>query len=179
MSRRSSIVCAATCTRSRARSASATSGGPVRYARRRTTSAALSGRQAARSCRSRTRRTTVRCENLEVTFPGTARGAEIIVAGAHYDTVPGSPGADGRSACQAEIHLAIFGGVESLGRSDAFFPTPDRSTEQRFGEQVVRKWPHTRLRSSERIWSERVSRSRPTRAQPYALSNHRANLQRF
>ncbi|NOY00075.1 MAG: M28 family peptidase [Verrucomicrobia bacterium] len=32
--------------------------------------------------------------NLEVTVPGTGNSGEIVVVGAHYDTVPGSPGAD-------------------------------------------------------------------------------------
>jgi Zn-dependent M28 family amino/carboxypeptidase len=36
----------------------------------------------------------VRCENLEVTIPGSSRASEIVLAGAHYDTVEGSPGAD-------------------------------------------------------------------------------------
>ena len=36
----------------------------------------------------------VRCENLEVVAPGTTRADEILVVGAHYDTVAGSPGAD-------------------------------------------------------------------------------------
>lgn len=35
-----------------------------------------------------------RCENLEVTLRGAACPGEIIVVGAHYDTVRGSPGAD-------------------------------------------------------------------------------------
>ena len=34
----------------------------------------------------------VHCENLEVAIPGTSD--EIVLAGAHYDTVQGSPGAD-------------------------------------------------------------------------------------
>ncbi|MFZ5512154.1 MAG: M28 family peptidase [Pseudomonadota bacterium] len=34
------------------------------------------------------------CENLEITLPGTERPDEIVLAGAHYDTVQGSPGAD-------------------------------------------------------------------------------------
>ncbi len=45
----------------------------------------------------------VRCENLEVTLPGTARAGEIIVAGAHYDTVPGSPGADDNASGVAAL----------------------------------------------------------------------------
>jgi Zn-dependent M28 family amino/carboxypeptidase len=36
----------------------------------------------------------VRCENLEVTIPGSSRPGEIVLTGAHYDTVEGSPGAD-------------------------------------------------------------------------------------
>ena len=36
----------------------------------------------------------VRCENLEVEIPGSQHAGEIILAGAHYDTVEGSPGAD-------------------------------------------------------------------------------------
>jgi len=36
----------------------------------------------------------VRCENLEVAIPGSRRAGEIVLAGAHYDTVAGSPGAD-------------------------------------------------------------------------------------
>jgi len=34
------------------------------------------------------------CLNLEASIPGSRRPAEIVVAGAHYDTVEGSPGAD-------------------------------------------------------------------------------------
>jgi Zn-dependent M28 family amino/carboxypeptidase len=34
------------------------------------------------------------CENLEVAIPGGARASEIVLVGAHYDTVQGSPGAD-------------------------------------------------------------------------------------
>jgi len=35
-----------------------------------------------------------RCANLEVERPGGARKEEILLVGAHYDTVPGSPGAN-------------------------------------------------------------------------------------
>lgn len=45
--------------------------------------------------------------NLEITLPGTDHPEEIILAGAHYDTVPGSPGADDNaSAVAALIELA-------------------------------------------------------------------------
>lgn len=36
----------------------------------------------------------VECRNVEVTIPGRERPDEIILAGAHYDTVKGCPGAD-------------------------------------------------------------------------------------
>lgn len=36
----------------------------------------------------------VESSNLEVTVPGANRASEIVLVGAHYDTVPGSPGAD-------------------------------------------------------------------------------------
>jgi Zn-dependent M28 family amino/carboxypeptidase len=36
----------------------------------------------------------VTSENLEITRRGTGKSGEIILIGAHYDTVPGSPGAD-------------------------------------------------------------------------------------
>ncbi len=36
----------------------------------------------------------VASSNLEVTVPGDSRATEIVLVGAHYDTVPGSPGAD-------------------------------------------------------------------------------------
>jgi len=36
----------------------------------------------------------MRCRNLEVVVPGARDAGEIILAGAHYDTVAGSPGAD-------------------------------------------------------------------------------------
>jgi Zn-dependent M28 family amino/carboxypeptidase len=43
------------------------------------------------------------CYNLVVELPGRARGGEIVVVGAHYDSVPGTPGADdnasGVAAC--------------------------------------------------------------------------------
>lgn len=36
----------------------------------------------------------ITCANLEVECPGRGRPAELILVGAHYDTVEGSPGAD-------------------------------------------------------------------------------------
>lgn len=46
-------------------------------------------------------------ENLDVEIPGTKRPEEIIVVGAHYDTVPGSPGAnDNASGIAAVLEFA-------------------------------------------------------------------------
>lgn len=48
-----------------------------------------------------------RFRNLHVTIPGDAARDEIIVVGAHYDSAPGSPGADDNaSATAALIELA-------------------------------------------------------------------------
>jgi hypothetical protein len=47
------------------------------------------------------------CFNLDVEIPGRARADEIVVIGAHYDTVPRSPGAnDNGSAVAAMLSLA-------------------------------------------------------------------------
>ncbi len=43
------------------------------------------------------------CDNIEVTVPGSSRSGEIIIAGAHYDTVPGSPGADDNASGVAGV----------------------------------------------------------------------------
>lgn len=49
----------------------------------------------------------VECANLEVSIPGRERTREIVLAGAHYDTVPGTPGADDNaSGVAALIELA-------------------------------------------------------------------------
>ena len=55
----------------------------------------------------------VRCENLEVAIPGARRAGEIVLAGAHYDTVAGSPGADDNaSGVAGVIELArLLGGI--------------------------------------------------------------------
>jgi hypothetical protein len=41
--------------------------------------------------------------NLEAPLPGTSLGAEIVVVGAHYDTVQGSPGADDNASGIAAV----------------------------------------------------------------------------
>jgi acetylornithine deacetylase/succinyl-diaminopimelate desuccinylase-like protein len=45
----------------------------------------------------------VDCANLEVAIEGSARASEIVLAGAHYDTVPGSPGADDNASGVAAV----------------------------------------------------------------------------
>src|ERR1700681_3343734 len=42
-------------------------------------------------------------ENLEVTLPGKAKPDEIILIGAHYDTVPGSPSANDNASGVAAL----------------------------------------------------------------------------
>lgn len=53
--------------------------------------------------------------NLEVTVPGTGNSGGVVVIGAHYDTVPGSPGADDNaSGVAALLSLAnVFIGSEN------------------------------------------------------------------
>ncbi|MBI4293068.1 MAG: M20/M25/M40 family metallo-hydrolase [Betaproteobacteria bacterium] len=49
------------------------------------------------------------CENLEAEIPGRAHASQIILAGAHYDTVQGSPGADDNASGVAGlIEIARF-----------------------------------------------------------------------
>lgn len=50
---------------------------------------------------------TQRCDNLVVEIPGTDRSSEIVVVGAHYDSVEGSPGAnDNATGVAAMLDLA-------------------------------------------------------------------------
>ena len=43
------------------------------------------------------------CANLEVVIPGASRPGEIILVGAHYDSVQGSPGADDNASAVAAL----------------------------------------------------------------------------
>jgi Peptidase family M28 len=56
----------------------------------------------------------VPCLNLEITRSGGARQREILLIGAHYDTVPGSPGAnDNTSGVSALLELSrLFVDIE-------------------------------------------------------------------
>jgi acetylornithine deacetylase/succinyl-diaminopimelate desuccinylase-like protein len=52
------------------------------------------------------------CANLEVEIPGVATPEQIVLLGAHYDTVPGSPGADDNAsgvAALIEIGRSLHG----------------------------------------------------------------------
>lgn len=53
------------------------------------------------------------CHNLEIEIPGTARREELVVIGAHYDSVPGSPGANDNGSGVAAL-LALS---QSLGQT--------------------------------------------------------------
>jgi Zn-dependent M28 family amino/carboxypeptidase len=57
----------------------------------------------------------VESENLEVSRPSKTRPEEIVLVGAHYDTVEGSPGADDNaSGIAALLELShLFAGVET------------------------------------------------------------------
>jgi Zn-dependent M28 family amino/carboxypeptidase len=49
----------------------------------------------------------VRCDNLEIVRSGTSRASEILLIGAHYDSVEGSPGAnDNASGVAALLELS-------------------------------------------------------------------------
>lgn len=54
------------------------------------------------------------CENLEIEIPGRARQSAIVLAGAHYDTVAGSPGAnDNASGVAGMLEIArLLRGIE-------------------------------------------------------------------
>ena len=60
----------------------------------------------------------VDCRNLEVTLSGTTKPAEIVVVGAHYDSVQGSPGAnDNASGVAALLEIGRALAQARLGRT--------------------------------------------------------------
>jgi hypothetical protein len=94
------------------------------------------------------------CDNLEVEVPGGGRAHEIVVVGAHYDSVPGTTGADDNaSGAAALLSLArSFAGahpsrtlrfVAFANEEPPFFQTPDMGSVvyarrcRARGEQVV------------------------------------------
>ncbi|MCX7046187.1 MAG: M20/M25/M40 family metallo-hydrolase [Candidatus Sumerlaeota bacterium] len=59
--------------------------------------------------------------NLEAQIPGVAQAQEIVIIGAHYDTVPGSPGAnDNASAVAAMLEIARLMAGSKPGRTVRF-----------------------------------------------------------
>ena len=64
---------------------------------------------------------TTTCANIEAGIPGGARRDEIVVVGAHYDTVPGCPGAnDNGSGVVATLALADALAGKSASRTLRF-----------------------------------------------------------
>jgi Zn-dependent M28 family amino/carboxypeptidase len=60
-------------------------------------------------------------ENLEVELPGTSKSKEIVIVGAHYDSVRGCPGAnDNASGVAALLELARALQAHSLSRTVRF-----------------------------------------------------------
>jgi Zn-dependent M28 family amino/carboxypeptidase len=53
--------------------------------------------------RQRYRVGSVECENLEIEIAGAGRRDEIVVVGAHYDSAPGTPGADDNASGTAAL----------------------------------------------------------------------------
>jgi hypothetical protein len=91
-----------------------------------------------------------KCRNLDVEIRGTSRAEEIVVIGAHYDTVPGSPGADDNTSGVA--------GTLALARKFAT-SRPDRTL--RFVAFVNEESPYfqTRDRGS-RVYARRCRENR-------------------
>jgi hypothetical protein len=63
----------------------------------------------------------VSCHNLEATLPGSDLAGEIVVVGAHYDSAPGTPGADDNATgVAALLALARRGTTEHPRRTVRF-----------------------------------------------------------
>ena len=63
----------------------------------------------------------IACHNLTVEIPGKSKPDEIVVVGAHYDTVSWSPGAnDNGSAVAALLELSRLFSTKSTGRTVRF-----------------------------------------------------------
>jgi Zn-dependent M28 family amino/carboxypeptidase len=68
----------------------------------------------------------VECVNLAVERPGTTRTAEIIVIGAHYDSVCGSPGAnDNATGIAALLELSRVFAAQTVARTVRFVAFPN------------------------------------------------------
>lgn len=77
--------------------------------------------------------------NIEVLLPGTKKPEEVIVIGAHYDTVPGTPGADDNgSGVAALLVLAEYLAAHRQERSIRFvaFANEETYDYERMGSYV-------------------------------------------
>jgi Zn-dependent M28 family amino/carboxypeptidase len=75
--------------------------------------------------------------NLEVVLPGRDKANEIIVVGAHYDTVPGSPGAnDNASGVAALLELARLLAGTTLPRSVRFVAFANEEAPFFYGDEM-------------------------------------------
>ncbi len=91
----------------------------------------------------------VRVRNLEVTLPGRTDPAELVLVGAHYDSAPGTPGAnDNASGVAALLELAALLGSEPLDRTvrlvaftneePPYFETPEMGSRVYAGAAAAR-----------------------------------------
>lgn len=77
----------------------------------------------------------VRCLNLEATRRGTSRPDQIVLVGAHYDTVAGSPGANDNAS-----------GVAAMLELSRLFASIAPAMTVRFVAFVNEEWPFFRTR---------------------------------
>jgi Zn-dependent M28 family amino/carboxypeptidase len=90
------------------------------------------------------------CDNIEVEIQGTERGDEIVIIGAHYDSVEGSPGAnDNATGTAAVLGLARLFAGERTSRTVRFVEfvneEPPYFRSSRMGSAVYAR--HCRKRS--------------------------------
>ncbi|MEX2381324.1 MAG: M20/M25/M40 family metallo-hydrolase [Opitutales bacterium] len=79
----------------------------------------------------------VACSNLEAAIRGASRPDEIIVIGAHYDTVPGSPGAnDNTSGVAGTLALASLMADSRPGRTVRFVAFANEETPYFYTENM-------------------------------------------
>ncbi len=79
----------------------------------------------------------VKCENLEISRTGKTKPQEIILVGAHYDTVEGSPGAnDNASGIAALLELSRFFATIETERTMRFVAFTNEEPPFFFGSQM-------------------------------------------
>ena len=79
----------------------------------------------------------VKCENLEISRIGKTKPQEIILVGAHYDTVEGSPGAnDNASGIAALLELSRFFATIETERTLRFVAFTNEEPPFFFGNQM-------------------------------------------